>query len=136
MKNALLIVLTLLLAVGTTFALDITIDGEKDDFYSTLTGPGDGWVWVSSASSTDIGKPDDDEDLSANFYCAWDEEFLTYNQEIDSVEDLQASATEWLAAGENYEQLAEETASFFEAMFGERDAIVAEWEQYRATNNV
>ena len=50
MKKALLMTLALLLAIGTTFALDIVIDGEKDEFYNTLTGPGDGWVWISSES--------------------------------------------------------------------------------------
>ncbi|MFH1873651.1 MAG: hypothetical protein ABH859_00485 [Pseudomonadota bacterium] len=66
----------------------------------------------------------------------WRAEFETYNQEINSIEDLEATQTEWLAAGENYRQLAEETASFFEAMFGEKEEIFAEWEQYKANYNL
>lgn len=60
-----------------TFAqLDIVIDGEKDDFYNTLTGPDDGWLWIPAAAGNNNGVPDDDVDLSANLWSAWDEDYF------------------------------------------------------------
>jgi hypothetical protein len=83
MRNVLLLMLVLLLAVGTTFSLEIVIDAQKDDFYGTLTGPTDGWIWMSSLCGNGNGYPDDDEDYSANFWCAWDETYFYFYEEVN-----------------------------------------------------
>ncbi|MBN1560769.1 T9SS type A sorting domain-containing protein [candidate division KSB1 bacterium] len=94
MRNLLLFSLTVLLAFGTTFALDIVIDVQKDDFYKTLTGPDDGWVWMPSEAFNDNGaQPDDDWDLSANWFSAWDETYLYVYEEVSDDLVNQNSAT-------------------------------------------
>jgi hypothetical protein len=73
----------LLLFSLTVFGGDfeIKIDAEKDAYYNTLTGPGDGWIYLppeafnDNGSDTDPG-PVDEIDLSANWYSAWDETYL------------------------------------------------------------
>ena len=50
----------------------ITVDGFKDDFYGTLTGPADGYLQIRSYAWNDNGKPTNDNDLSAKVWTAWD----------------------------------------------------------------
>ncbi|MFO7446680.1 MAG: sugar-binding protein, partial [Ignavibacteriaceae bacterium] len=69
-----------------TFA--INIDAEKDEFYETLTGPENGYVYIPMRSYlTEIGTPpDDDADLSARVWFAWDEDYLyCYGEVKDDV---------------------------------------------------
>ncbi|MGD8782657.1 MAG: sugar-binding protein, partial [Ignavibacteria bacterium] len=56
----------------------ITIDGEKDAFYSTLTGPDDGYIFMPYESfTTDLGtQPSSNDDVSGFVWFAWDEDFL------------------------------------------------------------
>ncbi|MBN1560768.1 T9SS type A sorting domain-containing protein [candidate division KSB1 bacterium] len=85
MKNLLLFALAVLVAAGTTFALDIVIDAQKDDFYNTLTGPDDGWIHIPHTANNDNGNwgiHDDENDLSANFWCAWDETYFYWFEEV------------------------------------------------------
>jgi hypothetical protein len=85
MKSGMIFVGLLLLFSLTICAQDfeITIDAEKDAYYNTLTGPDDGWVWIPSEAFNDNGPmPDDDMDLSANFYSAWDEDYLYVYEEV------------------------------------------------------
>jgi hypothetical protein len=79
-----LLVCVLLLVAGYLTAADfaISIDAEKDAFYTTLTGPADGWLWISSEAGNDNGIPDDDIDLSANFWCAWDADYFYFYEEV------------------------------------------------------
>ncbi len=111
---------------------------DQDDYYDL-----DGKVYTNNLENTNIlnsyalsPEQVSAESVREEGIDAWRNEFANYNQEIESLDDLEAVQTQWQEAGENYQQLAEETASFFEAMFGEREAIFAEWEQYRATQNV
>ena len=64
MRNVLLISLVVLLAVVSTFSLDIVIDAQKDDFYGTLTGPADGAPHLSYADA-DVPNEDTQHDQQA-----------------------------------------------------------------------
>ena len=99
MKNCWLFVcLLLLLPFAVGFAqLDIKIDAEKDAYYKTLTGPSDGWVWLPSEAFNDNGpQPDGDEDLSANWWSAWDATYLYVYEEVTDDVVNQNSGT-WYA---------------------------------------
>ena len=48
----------------------IVVDGLKDDFYGTLTGPADGYLQIRSYAWNDNGKPSNDNDLSAKVWAA------------------------------------------------------------------
>ena len=86
MKRALMICLTLAF-VGMTYAADfaIKIDAERDEWYSTLTGPGDGWIYIPFEANNNNGgwaEHDDEYDLSANFWCAWDANYFYFYEEV------------------------------------------------------
>jgi hypothetical protein len=83
----------LLLAVINVLALSflvqaqefsITIDAQKDAFYSTLTGPSDGYVFMSSRSFLpEIGSGlNGDADLSARLWFSYDEGYLYCYAEV------------------------------------------------------
>jgi len=62
----------------------ITVDGEKDDLYSQLTGPDNGYLQLRAYAYNDNGKPKDDADLSAKIWTAWDETwFYLYAEVMD-----------------------------------------------------
>jgi hypothetical protein len=85
MRNVLLLMLVVLLAVGTTFSLEIVIDAQKDEFYGTLTGPTDGWIYIpytANNNNNTWAMGDDEYDLSANFWCAWDETYFYFYEEV------------------------------------------------------
>jgi hypothetical protein len=70
----------------------ITIDGQKDDFYNTLTGPNDGYLQIKSYAFNDNGIPTGDADLSAKVWTAWDDKwFYLYEEVMDDT--LAANAT-------------------------------------------
>ena len=73
----------------------IAIDAEKDGWYSLLTGPDDGYLNIRWFSYNNNGKPDDDADLSAGFWAAWDTTYLYVYEEVkDNVVNLN-NATSW-----------------------------------------
>lgn len=81
------IVLLLSVACIAVMAADfsITIDAEKDPWYNTLTGPENGWIYIPHQANNDSGgwaKHDDDYDLSANFWCAWDQNYFYFYEEV------------------------------------------------------
>ena len=87
MRKVLLPSLVVLFAVVMLYALEITIDAERDEFYDTLTGPEDGWIYIPYTANNDNQdgahhKHDDEYDLSANFWCAWDEEYFYFYEEV------------------------------------------------------
>lgn len=97
MNRRLLCVTLLLLTFSiTSFAqIDIVIDGQKDDFYKTLTGPDDGFLFMSWESGNDNGIPDDDYDLSAFLWSAWDETYLYIYEEVQDDVVSQDNATNY-----------------------------------------
>jgi len=58
------------------------IDGEKDDFYGTLTGPDDGYLELKSYAFNNNGIPAGDADLSAKVWTAWDSEWFYLYEEV------------------------------------------------------
>jgi hypothetical protein len=68
-------------------SFEIVVDGQKDDFYSNLTGPDDGYIQLKSFTFTQPQNdriPTGDEDLSSKIWAAWDDEwFYIYNEVTD-----------------------------------------------------
>jgi len=60
----------------------MVIDGEKDAFYETLTGPDDGYLQLRAFHGNDNGYPEGDADLSAKVWTAWDEDCLYIYEEV------------------------------------------------------
>jgi len=93
-----IVCILLLLSCSISFAqFEIQIDAEKDAYYNTLTGPGDGLLWIPSAAYNDNGTPPDgDEDLSAYLYSAWDSTyFYVYEEVTDDYINHNNAAYEW-----------------------------------------
>jgi len=85
MNKALLVLLALAIFAGSAFALDIVMDAQRDDFYNTLTGPEDGFIYLGpEAWAPNWTAPDDAEDMSAHVWFAWDTTFFyTYIEVTD-----------------------------------------------------
>ncbi|MDM7925426.1 MAG: sugar-binding protein, partial [bacterium] len=60
----------------------VVVDGEKDRFYETLTGPGDGHLELRSYAWNDVGAPADDNDMSSRLWAAWDEKWFYLYEEV------------------------------------------------------
>jgi len=72
----------------------IVIDCYKDDFYTSLTGPDDGYLQLRSYAYNENGKPDDDNDLSAKMWFAWDKNFMYFFEEvIDDIISVSGTST-------------------------------------------
>ncbi len=89
-KREWLVCLALLAVSVTAGAQDfsITIDGQKDAWYSQLTGPANGAVYIpADAYLRDVGTaPDDNADLSATVWFSYDEEYLyCYAEVMDDI---------------------------------------------------
>jgi hypothetical protein len=67
---------------GGTAPLAFVIDAEKDAFYDQLTGPDDGYLQLRYYAWNNNGKPDDDADLSAKMWFAWDNNWLYFYEEV------------------------------------------------------
>ncbi len=65
---------------GTPFYM--RIDGQKDPFYWGLAGPDEGYLQLRSYAYNDNGMPDDDADLSAKMWFAWDDDNLYFYEEV------------------------------------------------------
>jgi hypothetical protein len=73
----------------------IVIDAVKDPFYGSLTGPGDGWIYMPAAVYNTNGAPVDDHDLSAMMWVSWDDTYMYFYEEVvDDVVHLN-NATSW-----------------------------------------
>jgi len=82
-----------MIRLGTSFAqikgggggeFNIVIDAAKDNWYKTLTGPDDGYIFtpydmVSDATSE---PPTDNADLSAFCWLSWDDNYLYFYAEV------------------------------------------------------
>jgi hypothetical protein len=60
----------------------IVVDGEKDAFYGGLSGPSDGYLQLRSYAWNNNGKPDNDNDLSAKIWTAWDDGWFYLYEEV------------------------------------------------------
>jgi hypothetical protein len=84
--------------VETIVPAILKIDAEKDAYYTTLTGPNDGRLWIpSKAFVSDNGaQPGNDADLSANYYSAWDDTYLYIYEEVtDDIVNLTNGSNYW-----------------------------------------
>lgn len=73
----------------------IVIDGNKDDFYNTLTGPENGYLNIPSPLYNGNGAPRDDRDLSANVWMAWDDTYLYLYEEVVDDTVHTTNPTDW-----------------------------------------
>jgi uncharacterized protein YhbP (UPF0306 family) len=77
---------------GTPFY--IRIDGVKDPFFYSLTGPANGYLQLRSYAWNDNGIPTDDADLSAKIWTAWDDScFYVYEEVKDDVISMTSTNT-------------------------------------------
>ena len=60
----------------------IVVDGERDDWYNTLTGPEDGYLQLHFYTGNDNGVAKNDADLSAKMWAAWDETWFYFYTEV------------------------------------------------------
>ena len=65
---------------GTPFYL--RIDGRKDPFYHSLTGPDNGYLQIRSYAYNETGQPVNDADLSAKIWTAWDNQCFYLYEEV------------------------------------------------------
>jgi len=78
------ILLALLILSNSVIAqLGIVMDAEKDDYWGTLTGPDDGYVYIPWEAASTTTFPDDDEDLSAFCWLGWDEDYFYFYAEVE-----------------------------------------------------
>jgi hypothetical protein len=64
----------------------IVVDGSKDLFYESLSGPEDGFLQLRSYAWNDDGAPSGDDDLSARIWTAWDPHwFYLYEEVTDDI---------------------------------------------------
>ena len=79
---------------GST-APTFVIDASPDAFYATLTGPDDGYLQLRAFTGNDNGVPDNDADLSAKMWFAWDENWLYFYEEVKDDMISMSSTNTW-----------------------------------------
>jgi hypothetical protein len=60
----------------------IAIDAKRDPWYNDLAGPAEGRVHIPFFMNNDDGKPDNNKDLSADLWLAWDPTYLYFYEEV------------------------------------------------------
>ncbi len=75
--------------------ISILIDGSKDGFYNTLTGPENGFLNIPSPLYNWNGAPRDDSDLSAKVWTAWDDTYLYLYEEVIDDTVHATNVTDW-----------------------------------------
>ncbi len=73
----------------------ITVDGYPDAFYTTLTGPENGFLQIPSCAYNDIGRPADNSDLSVKIWTAWDSDWLYVYEEVTDDTVSGSSGNRW-----------------------------------------
>ncbi|RQW02925.1 DUF4397 domain-containing protein [candidate division KSB1 bacterium] len=74
---------------------NIAMDAVMDPWYNQLTGPDDGYIYIPAIAHNDNGAPDNDKDLSALLWVAWDETYLYFYEEVaDNVVNVN-NPTSW-----------------------------------------
>jgi hypothetical protein len=61
---------------------NIVVDGEKDDWYNSLTGPDDGYLQLHFYHGNNNGVATNDADLSAKMWAAWDSTWFYFYTEV------------------------------------------------------
>jgi hypothetical protein len=74
----------------------IVVDGQLDPMYKTLSGPEDGYIQLQWCHHSQVGTPENDADLSAKIYGAWDDEWLyLYADVTDDTISLDGAANNY-----------------------------------------
>ena len=74
----------------------IVVDGMKDAFYDGLTGPDDGYLQLQAFHGNNNGFADNNEDLSAKIWVAWDDScFYYFNEVVDDVVAATSTGNAW-----------------------------------------
>jgi hypothetical protein len=60
----------------------IAIDARRDPLYNQMIGPDDGRVHIPFFMHNDDGEPDNNKDLSADLWVAWDPTYLYFYEEV------------------------------------------------------
>jgi hypothetical protein len=60
----------------------IAIDARRDPWWDMLAGPAEGRVHIPFFMNNDDGKPDNNKDLSADLWLAWDRTYLYFYEEV------------------------------------------------------
>ena len=83
--RVLLLFLLLITTRTASSAFDIKIDAQKDDIYKTLTTPENGYIHLTPDDFLPLSgpRPDNDRDLSASVWLAWDPIWLYLYAEIN-----------------------------------------------------
>jgi hypothetical protein len=99
MKLSSIFVCLILLLSLTVYAQDfeIKIDAQKDAFYNTLTGPEDGHIYIPPDAfiAGNGAMPDDEIDLSAQVWSAWDDTYLYFYVEVTDDNVQLNNTTDW-----------------------------------------
>jgi hypothetical protein len=76
---------------------DDVIDGQKNDFYTTLTGPENGHFFIPSEAYIEGNgvMPDDNDDLSALVWTGWDDMYLYFYVEVTDDNVQLINTTDW-----------------------------------------
>ncbi|HVO72383.1 MAG TPA: sugar-binding protein [Ignavibacteriaceae bacterium] len=61
---------------------NIVVDGQKDDWYNSLTGPDDGYLQLHFYHGNNNGVATNDADLSAKMWAAWDSTWFYFYTEV------------------------------------------------------
>ena len=97
-RNLLFVSLLTVVFCITSFAqFDTVIDGQKNAFYETLTGPDDGHFFIPYEAyiSGNGAMPDDNDDLSALVWTGWDEMYLYFYVEVTDDNVQLNNTTDW-----------------------------------------
>ena len=99
MKLSSIFICLILLLSLTVYAQDfeIKIDGEKDAFYNTLSGPDEGHFYIPPDAfiAGNGAMPDDEIDLSALVWSAWDDTYLYFYIEVTDDNVQLNNTTDW-----------------------------------------
>jgi hypothetical protein len=89
--------LTLVFCITSFAQFDTVIDGQKNAFYETLTGPDDGYFFIPYESyiAGNGAMPDDDFDLSALVWTGWDDVYLYFYIEVTDDDVQLNNVTDW-----------------------------------------
>ncbi|MFC1568931.1 carboxypeptidase regulatory-like domain-containing protein [bacterium] len=93
MRQVWLVIMITFISVPFLFAQVISVDGVKDAFFDALTGPDDGYIQIQSFHHSEIGIPDNNADLSAKIWGAWDTDTLYLYAEVTDDNVSLAGAT-------------------------------------------
>ena len=109
----------------------VIVDGVKDSFYDSLTGPDDGYLQIRSYAYNENGKPVDNSDLSAKIWTAWDDEWFYLYEEVmdDTVSGNAANVWEEDELELKFDPQPNNVNQGYESVFGTRLTALALGEQ-------